>query len=386
MRVAVQDAVTLRALKPLELAAYLRGKGWRQEADLAGKGSLWLLKHPDGSEFDVALPARRELGDYALRMAEAIQTLSDAERRSQLEIIRDIQTTTADLIRVRAPSREAENGTLPFDQAVSFVERSRDMMLAAACAALDKRSVYAKRKAQQAMDYLGHVRMGQTERGSYVLTILSPVPPELRPAQGTLLPAEPEDPYERLVTRTLMDALKALEVAARDAAIEGEMTPFQQAVGKGVSANLCDAVVGLSAVSPGEGLDIQVSWSHTRPIDAATPSRVQLGSDSIPLIEEAARQFREAASWDDVEIEGIVTRLDRGATASEGDVTITGSVEGHMRRITLRLGIEAYSQAIQAHEERRTVRCTGELVKEGRGYRLKDPRRFEIPMVDESPG
>jgi hypothetical protein len=386
MKVAVQDSTTLRALKPLELAAYLRAKGWHQEADLSGKGSLWLLQSLSGAEFDVTLPAKRELGDYVLRIAEVLRTLADAEGRSQLEVLRDIQTTTADLIRVRAPSRDAENGTLPLDQAVAFVERSRDMMLAAACAAINKRPFYAKRKAQQAMDYLGHVRMGQTERGSYVLTILSPVPPELRPAQGTLLPIEPEDPYERQVTRTLMDALKALEGAARDATVEGNMTPFQTAVSRGVSANLCDAVVGLSAVSPGEGLDIQVSWSRTRPVDDEIPSRVILGSDSIPLIEEAARQFRETASLEDVEVEGFVTRLDRGPAVTEGDVTITGVVEGQMRRITLSLSPETYHQATQAHDERRAVRCTGELMKEGRGYRLKDPRHFEILFGDEAAG
>ena len=33
----------LQALKPLEVASYLRVQGWRQEADLNGKGSLWLL-------------------------------------------------------------------------------------------------------------------------------------------------------------------------------------------------------------------------------------------------------------------------------------------------------------------------------------------------------
>lgn len=191
-------------------------------------------------------------------MAEVLSTLADVEGRSQLEVLRDLQTTASDLVRVRAPSRGADDGTLPLDQAVVFVERSRDMMLAAACAAIDKRPVYAKRKAQQAMDYLGHVRMGQTERGSYVLTIFSPVPPELRPAQETLFPVEPEEPYERAVTRTLMSALKALEGAARDAAVEGNMTPFQAAVSQGVSTNLCDAVVALSAVSPGEGLDVHV--------------------------------------------------------------------------------------------------------------------------------
>ena len=147
---------------------------------------------------------------------------------------------------------------------------------------------------------------------------------------------------------------------------------------RGVSANLCDAVVGLSAVSLEEGLDVQVSWSRTRPVDGAIPSRVIFGSDSIPLMDEAARQFREAASWDDVEVEGVVTRLVRETSATEGDVTITGSVDGQMRRITLRLDPNTYSQTVQAHDERRTVRCTGELVKEAGGYRLKDPRHFEI--------
>jgi hypothetical protein len=109
---------------------------------------------------------------------------------------------------------------------------------------------------------------------------------------------------------------------------------------------------------------------------------VILSSDSIPLMEEAARQFREAASWEDVEVEGVVTRLVRGATATEGDVTITGSVDGQMRRITLRLDPNTYSKAVQAHDERRTVRSTGELVKEAGGYRLKDPRHFEILRGD----
>jgi hypothetical protein len=375
VKVAIQDSSTLRTLKPLELAAYLRSNGWRKEADLFGKGSLWLLQNPDQQEFDITLPARPEMADYALRMSEVLNTLAIVERRSQLEILRDIQTTTADLIRVRAPNRSAENGTLPFDQAVTFVECSRDMLLAAACAAIDKRPFFAKRKAQQAMEYLGRVRMGQTERGSYVLTILSPVPPELRPAQGTLLP---EDPYERTVTLTLMNALDALQRATQDAAVGGDMTSFQSAVLKGVSANLCEAVVGLSAVSPRDGLDIQVSWSRTRSVDGKTPSRVVLGNDSIPIIEEAARQFREISPLEDVEIEGFVTRLDRGRETTEGDVTIEASLEGKLRRIALRLGQEAYRQAIQAHDERRPVRCTGELVKEGRGYRLRDPRHFEI--------
>ena len=379
MKVTVQDPTALRGLKPLEVAAYLRAKGWRQEADLAGKGSLWVFN----SEFDVTLPARRDLGDYVLRMGEVLRTLAAAEDRSELEVLRDVQTTTADLIRVRAPSRDAEAGTLALDEAVAFVGRSRDMILAAACAAIDKRSVYPKRKSQQAIDYLSHVRMGQTERGSYVLTIISPVAPELRSAEGTPPPIEPEDPYERQVTRTLIESLNALDEAAREAVVLGNMTPFHKAVTRGVSANLCDAVVGLSAVSAGEGLEIQASWSRTRPVDAKTPVRVFLSSDAIPIIEEAARQFRETGVSEDVEVQGVVTWLERSPEAKEGEVTITGDVDGQIRRVALRLGEQTYSEAVRAHEDRLMVQCTGDLVKEGRGYRLHNPRHFTALTLDE---
>lgn len=382
MKVEVRDAAALNALKPLEMAAYLRAKGWRKEADLDGKGSLWLQEVPNGEEFDITLPLKRDLGDYALRMGELLRTLAAAERRSEFEVLRDVTTTTVDLVRVRAPSHSAEHGTLPLEQAVSFVEHSRDMMLSAACAALEKRAFYAKRKPQQAMDYLRQVRMGQTEQGSYVLTILSPVSPELKAAQGELLPAEPVEPYERQVTRTLVAALAALDEAAKTAAMNGNMAPFAAAVSRGVSANLCDAVVGLSEVSPGEALDVQISWSRTRPVEDKSPTRVLLGSDSIPIIVEAARHFRDTAPIEDFEVEGFVTRLDRGPSATEGDVTVEGIVEGHMRRIGMRLEPKNYSEAVRAHEQRIKVKCTGELTKEGRGYRLQSPRHFDAIADD----
>ena len=383
MRAAIAgDKATLRALKPLEVVAYLRAKGWRQTVDRPGKSSLWTLLGEAGTEFDVTLPDRSEIGDYSLRMAEVLETLADAEQRSQLDVLRDVQTTASDLIRIRAPRGDAENGTLPLNEAVAFVERSRDMMLAAACAAMNKRPVYAKRKAQQAMDYLGHIRMGQTERGSYVLTILSPVAPELAPAQDVLLPMEPVVPYERRVTQTLIESLAALGEAAREAAVRGNMTPFEVAVGRGVSANLCDAVVGLSDVSPAEGLDIQISWSRTRPVDAGVVSRVLLRSDAMPLIEEAARQFRQTAPSDDADVIGIVTRLARGEKATQGEVTITASVEGQYKLVKVMLGEDDYGKAVRAHELREVVSCTGDLVREGHSYWLRNPRHFTIVPDD----
>jgi hypothetical protein len=367
----------LRALKPLEVASYLRVNGWRQETDLNGKGSVWLLPAENGrEEADITLPLQRDLGDFALRMGDVLRTLRQVERRSEPEILQDLMTTSSDLVRVRAPSREAESGSLPLEQAVAFVEHSRDLVLAAACAAITKRAYFATRKPTKAMEYLSRVRMGQTERGSYVLTILSPVAPALAPEGELPLDLEPSEPYERQVTRTLAEGLAAMEQAARDAAASGGMGGFEQAVGRGVSANLCDAVAGLSAVSPGEGLDIRIAWSRTRPVTNSVPSRVFLGSDSMPLIQEAARLFKDTAPVEDVELQGFVTRLARGPTETRGEVTLEGLLDGQLRRAIVELGEGIYAQAVQAHEQRQRVACAGDLVKERGGFPAVESAAF----------
>jgi hypothetical protein len=235
------------------------------------------------------------------------------------------------------------------------------------------------------MEYLSRVRMGQTERGSYVLTILSPVAPALAPEGELPLGLAPPEPYERQVIRTLAEGLAAMEQAARQAASSGGMAAFEHAVGLGVSANLCEAVAGLSAVSPADGLDIRIAWSRTRPAEPSIPSRIVLGSDSIPLIQEAARLFKDTAPVEDVEIQGFVTRLARGPREPSGDVTLEGLVDGQLRRAVVELGEGIYSQAVQAHEQRQRVACAGDLVKERGGFRLQNPRHFRVLSGEEAP-
>jgi hypothetical protein len=363
MRAIISDLDTLRSLKPLEVVQYLRAKGWQQDSDIGPKATLWV--RADGGADEIVLPKRRDFGDFDLRMSEVLKTLAKTEARSQLDILRDVQTASADLVRLRAPARDAADGSLAIDSAVSFVESARDLMLAAACAAIDKRSYFATRKAQQAT-------------GSFVLTILSPVPPSLKSEQGALFPVEPPEPYERAVTRTLAQSLEAVSAAAETAAAQGDMQPFIDAVQWGVSANLCDAIVRMSHVSVNEGIDVAIAWSSSRMVAAETPHRIRLQGDAIPLIEEAGRLFRETSSLDDFELQGAVIGLHRPEGAPTGLVTVSGFVEGQARKVLIDLAEPDYSKAIAAHEQQAIVVCTGELAKQGRSYRLQNPRQFRL--------
>jgi hypothetical protein len=163
------------------------------------------------------------------------------------------------------------------------------------------------------------------------------------------------------------------------------MGAFDAAVDMGVSANLCDAVVGLSRINPGQDLDVEVAWSRTRPVDHVVPSRVVLGADTFPLIEEAGRHFRATTPVEDFDVQGLVTRLARETNATEGEVTTTGSIDGQMRKIAVRLDAEMYRLAVRSHDERLSVQCSGDLVRTapGHGYRLQNPRHLRT--LDEDP-
>jgi hypothetical protein len=379
MKATIRDPAILQALAPLELAAYLRSNGWKQVDRLGDKGSVWVLSRKNGKEYEVLLPLRKDLRDYVYRMADALRVLEVVEERSQLEIFQDLTTTGADVFRFRSLQPDAQDGTIPIDDGVELIRHARESMLAAACSAVDPRPYYPTRKPTQAVEYLQRVRLGQTERGSYVVTLVAPVPPDLAPDKNGQAPLDIEDPFERRANIVLARAFAAIRDAAPEALASGEFAVFERAVSQGVSANLCDAVAAMAG-GGGDGRDLEVSvtWSRLRPVEHDIPRRIQLSADAIPIIREAGRIFRETSPRETFELVGVVVGLRRDEGAPIGKVTVAGVIDGALRKIQLELGEPDYSQAVEAHKQELVVSCEGELVREGRGFSLRNPRNFRV--------
>jgi hypothetical protein len=339
---------SLDSIKPMELTSYLTAKGWARAAARPGKGSVWLSNAEDLDANDVLVPESRRFADYKIRVEQALRSIATNEGRSEEEVLRDVQSSTFDLLRIRVDGPDTESGSLQLEAAAEFVSKSRDMLLAAACSTLDARAVYASNKPKAALNFTKGIKLGQTEVGSFVATPLSPVAPQLRPLQENLL-EEVETPYERRVTETLIRSLQYLDLATREASISGDVSLFVESIPLGVSANLCDAVAGISSVTPGS-IDITMSWASTRPSRHSDKSSIIFDSDSVPIILEAARRFRETAPINDIELKGVVTNLARTPDAREGAVTITAYVEGHVRNVVATLGRDLYGVAIRAQQ------------------------------------
>lgn len=378
MNVTIRDSNVLNSLRPADMLTYLRASGWQRESEIGDKAELWVKSDEGRLETDLLVPLRRQARDFALRASELLKTLEHVEGRSQQEIVEDIEATSTDTVRIRAISSDAGSGTISLDAGVVLIEQAREIVLAAACATVRPKPYWARRKPAEASEYIKKVRLGQTERGSYVVALQSPVPPVLRAS------SEPELPFERQVTETLSKSLSAVHAAARQAAATGDLEPFRVSVNAGVSANLCDAIVRLFNATPSAEFNVSISWSKSRPSTLGPVYQTTLSSDFIPVIAEASRLFKEIAPEDDFELLGFVERLDRATGMDSGHVAVNTVIEERMRRVGIELRGSDYRTAVTAHAESQPISCTGDLVKMGRSYELHNPRDFQLVNVDRS--
>jgi hypothetical protein len=375
MKVTIRDPAVLHTVRPLEMVAYLRANGWHEVQRLE-RGAFW-TKESGQEVFEVLVPLDAGLRDFPNRVADALQTLEQAEQRSQLEIVEDLTTTGADVIRPRLPGTNGD-GAVSLERGMILHEQARDLMLAAACAAIEPRPLYAKRKPERAMQYLQHARFGLPTRGSYIMTIISPVAPKLVVGKNLFgEEIEHEEPFERRTVRTLAEALQAVAKACREVASTNELGPMKAAVKHGVSANLCEAIIGLDRGGGEKGVEFSFSWAPSRGVPVGIESVVSILPDSMPILEATARVFRETETVESSEVIGTVQKLEHQG-GDQGKVTIVGTADGEPRTVHLELTGADHSLAVDAYEQRILVKCVGELSRVGRSWILRNPREFAV--------
>jgi len=375
MKVRVLDKPALKAVSPAALRAYLVYEGWK-EFEPFGEFSEVYTRSDGEPASELVIPASTAIGDYASAVGETLHFLAAFENRDELAIYSDLVRADRDVIRVRAPDAD-NDGSISIDPGVELVSQARDMLASAACAALEPRSAYHLAKVQKAQDYMRRVRLGQTEEGSFVVTLLAPIPPILADSlQTSVWPHLEQEPFERRVTRMLTQSLHA----ARDAIVEsnrGEgLKPFVGAVSRGVSANLCEALA--SIIKRSDGADVSVTWARTRPTPVPR-DRIVFGRADGEVLTEAARQLRLREPRRDERVLGYVTDLHRAE--DERRVTIKAIIDGRPRSLSIILSEADYEIAVQANGRQAPVTLVGDLEIDGQRWKLTDPR--EIRLIED---
>ncbi len=386
MKVDILENDIFNALSPEILEKYLVNRKWKEITRIQNEVSIW-DNELNGELIRAWLPLNEGFGDYASSVKRVVKTISLFEDRSQLEIIEDFDTiASGDVIRVKSHDiLNKTDGTLYLNDGFALIQKAKDMLLAAACASIEPKSVFPSRKPIKVENYAKKVRLGQTERGSYVIKLISPVIDQTEQNFQEYLPNEPPQiPFGRLVTKTLVNSLKSLKNILLHLEKKGRFyfEPFQEEVSNGVSANLCDAITGNNNADF-RPIEIGVSFSYLfAQNDMINLNPINFPTELMPFIAEASRLFHEKNPEDNFILEGYVTKLQREKHGGKGSIDVISFIENKKRRVKIELDEKDYSLAIEAHKQGLEIYCTGQMIKDGNTFRLNNPSNFK--MLDDS--
>ncbi len=373
MATNLKDPKVLRAVSPLALSAYARSVGWAKADEYGDYSDIY-----EGHQLpEIIVPRTQRLGDYAQVVGRLIGIFAEVAEVDELELYNHLAVSDRDVFRVKADNGDTD-GTIDLSEGVALINGARELVFTAACSLRNPRTVYGTRDDRGANEFMRRVRLGQTEAGSFVVTILSPVvSPEVQLGfQGM---ETDNDPAERQMTRRLTQAMSAARIATSQT-MSGQTGVFLEAVSEGVSANLCEALV--KVIEPFESVELSITWARTRPRSRAR-NVVRFVKDDALILREAARTFRSLEARLDVRLFGSIQSLRRADSETDGTITLRALVDDRVQRVTAVLSESDYNRAILAYRESSPIIVEGDLDRFARNWRLLNPRIIEVIVAGQ---
>ena len=322
MKADIRDSDALREITPTALIHFAVELGWSELEPYGDQSTVY----SGAGRPEIILPRTRDLGDYSRVVARLIDMFASVNNRDTLEVYRDLVTADRDVVRVRVTG---DDDSLPVTRGADLIAGARNMLIATACSLNHPRAVY-RRVTKEATDVVNQVRLGQTEQGSYVVVLHTPVVVARNP---TLLEDPMDDfaPAHRRMTRRLTEALTTTREALEGGHLTSTGEAMESAIRRGVSANLCESLVEL--IGAFSSLDIRVTWARTRP-ERSSGAAIRFFEPDVQHLDAASRLFREFEPQPNAQLVGAVVRLRRAESESDGNITLRAEVEGHPRSVT----------------------------------------------------
>lgn len=360
------------ALGSEQLRSYLASDGWRLVRDFPETGTeLWQVRTSERLNEQVILPNDPTFLDFKVRLSDAVQRICDVYGWDLGTLVRLIQNNRTDLFVMRA-EQDTYMDSIPLKQAEQLIHGATKLLEAAAWATYSPRAVLSGRKPNSVKDYVADdLRMGHTQRGSFIITILSRIDDaavqiaperevagfsgpdvltdyiepddEVGPPAAAEQYASPTDPslmteggeeaqryiadsagppnaserflvapFQRRVLTTLAAATFAAEALAKSNILSAPA--IERAVNQGVSAQLCQSLVSMTRFEGLRQLDLSFNWATLPRIVAPELAKVEFNRDAIAGLERLPDRFKAEKSVDGpqtITITGRVTRLEQ---------------------------------------------------------------------------
>ena len=160
-------------INPLAFSKYLKDTGWVQFQSKRTNVKIFQLENSEDF-FQVIIPVDKKLNDYKQAMYKAVETVAAVENKSIEQVMLYLLNPNTDILKIRLEKKEIEAGNILFDDAIHLYENIKKLLAATALDILHPKKYHQGRIDDAVTKFLSNCRFGQTEIGSYVVSVICP--------------------------------------------------------------------------------------------------------------------------------------------------------------------------------------------------------------------
>lgn len=352
-------------ISPLAFAKYLKDMGWEQYQSKRQYIKIFQYEKNDDF-FQVIIPTEKKLNDYKEAMYKAVVTVAEAENKSVEQVLLYLLNPNTDILKIRLEKKDVEAGNIFFDDAIRMYENAKRLLAATALDILHPKKYHQGRMDDCVLKFLSSCRFGQTEIGSYVVSVVCPFA-ELDENEDykQLSIFSDEEQCANSLTRQVTSRVMKNISFIKNQIDNGEMDKLiLQDEDKIISANFYEALGGLNLDSNGADVEFIAEWSPIVKNADCVKSRILLTHDYYQPIETTIERLKDETNKS-TRIIGRIKKLESSPDVQKrkiGKITVVYLDENDKRKtVTVNLNKNEYDKAIKAHERGFHVEIVGEI-------------------------
>lgn len=377
---------------PKELIARLRTAAIQQHLDAAGwqrtervKGQYSLYRRPESESLEVLVPKGNDFADFTRRIIETLTIVAEYEKRSPVSLLNDLLLPPSDIIRYKLEDADVDDGTIRLRQSLSLLSGCQKMLKASATSVVAPQSLLKRKRVSETS--LDDCRLGQTERGSFIVSIICPLSPVVDSRamrQERVFTHEVDHDFMRRVTETLVRSTASVVKCVQEGNIAIVQDPSPGC--PPVSHEFCEALLEAQSTDGQATLVVQPQWARgTRP-PHSMPTEVQVRHDYIGAIKSIANALRPKEPPLCRKFAGRITSLSGHPGADEkmeGKVILSFQHDrGELLRAELNLSADEYAVACDAHKQNALVALSGVFVRGNQLHSIEQVADFQrLPLT-----
>lgn len=338
-------------VNPLVLAKYVLDSGWN-EIPVKKESIRIFQKRVEGRLFQITVPMELEFSDYKARMFDNVNEISQAEKRPLNRTLLYLLNPGSDILRVRIKNDSVKDGNILIDDAVNLYDNTKKLLLSTAQDVLNPTTYHQGRPDTHATNFVSGCRFGQTEIGSYIVSVICPFT-ELQNngeyEQLSFLSDDEtaKDSITRKVTRRIIDNINIIKNGISRGTLDTNDS------GHVISANFYDALAGMGIASENTAVEFNVDWSPILKEQTFTTEPVSIDYHYYDEIRRISDRIKKS----EPETRSVIGRVTELKSVQDVDQRKSGTIkivyldeDGKKQNSSVTVSKEIYDKAIDAHK------------------------------------